>query len=74
MLLKKPRFWDYKYISFLAIVLSPLSFFVNIFNYIKLKISKKKIFFFLLNFFAIFIFVEPEKHLWHQKFLKLLNP
>ena len=42
MLLKKPRFWDYKYISFLAIVLSPLSFFVNIFNYIKLKISKKK--------------------------------
>ena len=44
MLLKKPRFWDYKYISFLAIILSPLSFFVNIFNYIKLKISKKKIF------------------------------
>ena len=42
MLLKKPRFWDYKYISFLAIVLSPLSFFVNIFNYIKLKISKKR--------------------------------
>ena len=42
MLLKKPRFWDYKYISFLAIILSPLSFFVNIFNYIKLKISKKK--------------------------------
>ena len=42
MLLKKPRFWDYKYTSFLAIVLSPLSFFVNIFNYIKLKISKKK--------------------------------
>ena len=42
MLLKKPRFWDYKHISFLAIVLSPLSFFVNIFNYIKLKISKKK--------------------------------
>ena len=42
MKLKKPKFWDYKYISFLAIVLSPLSFFVNIFNYIKLKISKKK--------------------------------
>ena len=42
MLLKKPKFWDYKYISFLAIILSPLSFFVNIFNYIKLKISKKK--------------------------------
>ena len=42
MLLKKPRFWDHKYISFLAIILSPLSFFVNIFNYTKLKISKKK--------------------------------
>ena len=44
MLLKKPRFWDYKYISFLAIVLSPISFIVNIFNFIKLKKSKKKIF------------------------------
>ena len=44
MLLKKPRFWDYKYISFLAILLFPLSFFVNIFNYIKLSKSKKKIF------------------------------
>ena len=42
MLLKKPRFWDYKYISFLAIVLSPISFIVNIFNFIKLIKSKKK--------------------------------
>ena len=44
MLLKKPRFWDYKYISFLAIALSPVSFIVNIFNFMKLKKSKKKMF------------------------------
>ncbi len=42
MFSKKPRFWDYKYISFLAIALSPFSYFVNIFNYIKLKTSIKK--------------------------------
>jgi tetraacyldisaccharide 4'-kinase len=43
MKLKKPKFWDDKKISFLSIILFPLTIFITINNFVLNSISKKKI-------------------------------
>ena len=42
MKLKKPKFWDYKKISFLSIIFLPLTIFIIINNFILNNVSKKK--------------------------------
>lgn len=40
MNLKKPKFWDYKRPNIYAYLLSPLTYFIKIFNYLHLALSK----------------------------------
>ena len=42
MKLKKPKFWDDKKISFLSIILFPLTVFITINNFILNFVSKEK--------------------------------
>tara|TARA_B100001057_G_scaffold482124_1_gene557045 strand:+ start:1529 stop:2455 length:927 start_codon:yes stop_codon:yes gene_type:complete len=42
MILKKPKFWDYRKPNLIAYLLFPISYFVNLLNTLKIKSNKKK--------------------------------
>ena len=42
MILKKPKFWDYRKPNLIAYLLFPISYFVNLINTLKIKSNKKK--------------------------------
>ena len=42
MILKKPKFWDYKKPNIYALILFPIAFLINQFSYFNLNNHKKK--------------------------------